>query len=290
MQKSKQKVAGQPDASAKKLSMEALNKKFADAVFRVLQFDGHYSPHLTASFSSAFSGNTMTNGPCSSHVLIQVATDVCAKPPSKKTVLVRLYELIYENEIDSPCVILGDDKIPSEWIWTLIENLSKPCSHFNDDHHAETDADCGMHFVEDCFDDMPIFQLGSGELLALDSLAKKKRCCDVLDIVKEEKNLKNYYNYTVAADIVSAHMRSAEPVVQKKAYYMKGLWEIIVKREILQLVEKGSQPQEQSSRKGPTPARQVIAELMAKNEAFHPGWTYPTQAFSGADQHRHRRK
>ena len=76
----------------------------------------------------------------------------------------------------------------------------------------------------------------------MDRLAKMKPCCEVLDVVKKEKNLKNFYGYTVAADIVSAHMRNAESVVQKKAYYMKGLWEIIVKREILQLVEKGSQP------------------------------------------------
>jgi hypothetical protein len=141
----------------KKLSMEALNKKFVDAVFRVLQFDGHYIPHLSTSFSSALSGNTVTEGNCSSHVLIQVATGVCAKPPTKKQVLVRLYELIYENEMDSPCVILGDEKLPNEWIWTLIENLSKPCSHKEDEHHSESDSDCGMHFIIDCFDDMPIF-------------------------------------------------------------------------------------------------------------------------------------
>jgi len=64
--------------------------------------------------------------------------------------------------------------------------------------------------------------------------------------VKEKSNLNNNYNYTFDADILSAHMRNADAVVQKKAYYMKGLWEIIVKREILQLIEKSSQPQERT--------------------------------------------
>ena len=109
----------------------------------------------------------------------------------------------------------------------------------------------------------------------MDRLATKVRCCDTLDLVKEEKNLKDYYGYTVAADIVNAHMRNAEETMQKKAYYMKGIWEIIVKREMLQLIEKGSQPQEQSLRKGPKPAREVIAELMAKKEDFHAGWVFP---------------
>jgi len=73
----------------------------------------------------------------------------------------------------------------------------------------------------------------------------------LLDLVKQEKNLKNFYSYTVAADIVSAHMQIAEPIVKKKAYYMKGLWEIIVKREILQLVEKGKSTPRVKSAKGP---------------------------------------
>ena len=102
--------------------------------------------------------------------------------------------------------------------------------------------------------------------------------------------MKDNYGYTVAADIVRAHIRKAEPAVQKKALYMKGLWETIVKREILQLVEKGDQPQEQRPRKGPTPARQAIAELMAKKEDFDADMTFPTQSFAGADQHRHRKK
>ena len=95
--------------------------------------------------------------------------------------------------------------------------------------------------------------------------------------------MKDNYGYTVAADIVRAHMRKAEPVVQKKAFIMKELWETIVKREILQLVEKGNQPQEQRQRKGPTPARQAIAELMARKESSNAGSTFPTQFFPGSD-------
>ena len=94
MQSSSKKEASLPGAIAKELSAEALNKKYADAVFRMLLGNGHYTPHITASFSSAFSGTTVTDGPCRSHVLIQVATDVCAKPPSKKAVLMVLYELL----------------------------------------------------------------------------------------------------------------------------------------------------------------------------------------------------
>ena len=107
MEKSKPKVASQQDAGANKLSMEALNKKFADAVFRVLQFDGHYNPHITASLSSALSGNIVTDGPCRLHVQIQIATDVCAKPSSKRAVLIRLYELLQKSENDSPFSPLG---------------------------------------------------------------------------------------------------------------------------------------------------------------------------------------
>ena len=137
--------------------MEALNKKFVDSVFRVLQHDGHYTPHISPSFKAAFSQKTSADGPFCSHTIITVATDVCVKPPTKKTVLVRLYEMIYENEMDNAFSFLGEEKIPNEWIWTLIENLSKPCSHKAEEHHSEQDSECGMHFVNDCFDDMPIF-------------------------------------------------------------------------------------------------------------------------------------
>ncbi len=127
----------QHDAGTKKLSMEALNKKFVDSVFRVLQHDGHYIPHISPSFKAAFSQKTSFDGPHSSHTIITVATDVCVKPPAKKTVLVRLYELIYENDMENAFSLLDEEKVPNEWIWTLIENLSKPCSHQANEHHSE---------------------------------------------------------------------------------------------------------------------------------------------------------
>lgn len=65
--------------------------------------------------------------------------------------------------------------------------MSKPCSHKNDENHSETDAYCGIKFFIDYFDNMPIFVLGLGELLALE------RICNALDIVKDENKLKNYY-------------------------------------------------------------------------------------------------
>jgi hypothetical protein len=70
---------------------------------------------------------------------------------------------------------------------------------------------------------------------------------------------------------------------------MKGIWEIIVKREMLELIEKGSQPQEQSLRKGPKPAREVIAELMARKEEFHTGWVFP-KSLGGASVNSRERK
>ena len=61
--------------------------------------------------------------------------------------------------------------------------MSKPCSHQDGKHNAETDAECGMHFVDDCFDFMPVFALDSRELKALYRPADVERCCDMLDIV-----------------------------------------------------------------------------------------------------------
>jgi len=40
-----------------------------------------------------------------------------------------------------------------------------------------------MHFVDDCFDFMPVFALDSRELKALYRPAEVERCCDMLDIV-----------------------------------------------------------------------------------------------------------
>jgi hypothetical protein len=78
--------------------------------------------------------------------------------------------------------IVGAETLPIEWIWRLIENISKPCDHANLVHNPELDPDMQLRVAIDCYDHMPVFALGSQELKALNALVrdedKRGMCCE----------------------------------------------------------------------------------------------------------------
>ena len=60
---------------------------------------------------------------------------------------------MYLRVIDPLDLVRNEDRLPHEWIWRLIENLSKPCQHNSDAHDSELDPDMGLRLVHDCYDD-----------------------------------------------------------------------------------------------------------------------------------------
>jgi hypothetical protein len=111
-----------------------------------------------------------------SDLVMAVTVDVCAKAPSKKPVL-------------------GDNRIPRDWFIQVIDRLSRPCKHVDGEHNdSEEDPWMGLHLVRDCYDDLPMFALGSRELAELSVSAKKEAsrfCCDPVDEALKDRNFVN---------------------------------------------------------------------------------------------------
>jgi len=84
--------------------------------------------------------------------------------------------------------IHNEKRIPYDWIWRLIENVSKSCSHGANYHDEDEDPDMGLRLVHDCYDTQPIYELGSRELARLVASAAKEdhNCCDYSKEVMRE--------------------------------------------------------------------------------------------------------
>jgi hypothetical protein len=120
----------------KQATEEINNRKYVDILFAIFQAEGFYAPHITATMSSNTAINQKQGGVFTSDLILSVKTDICAKPPSKKKVLCRLYELLYEADMIYSGQIVGAETLPLNWIWRLIENISKPCEHADLVHNA----------------------------------------------------------------------------------------------------------------------------------------------------------
>ncbi len=98
----------------------------------------------------------------------------------------------------------------------MIESISKPCEHTAQTHDAKTDPNMHLRLVLDCYEDMPMFQLGSRELLALTSHAETEVCCDPIKEVLREKLVADHFGVTVAMDILQTHKQDAMSAVNRK--------------------------------------------------------------------------
>jgi hypothetical protein len=74
-----------------------------------------------------------------------------------------------------------------------------------------------LRLVLDCYDDMPLFLLGSRELRALNTLAETPPCCETLGEVRREKKVADHYGRTVAIDILVTHQKDAMLIIGRKA-------------------------------------------------------------------------
>ncbi len=149
--------------------------------------------------------------------------------------------------MDSPCPILGDERLPLEFLWRVIENLSEPCKHPAEVHCAETDPDMQLRLVIDCYDAMPIFALGTSELRAMRELAdaEDSACCDPVEEVRREKRVAERYGLAVAVDLLNGHKKDVRHLVKEKATIMQEMWLRAVKKELLSLAGfAGGEPQD----------------------------------------------
>jgi hypothetical protein len=196
-----------------------------------------------------------------SDLVLSVTVDVCAKAPSKKRVICRMYELLEDLDSDSKSPILGDDRIPREWLVQVIDRLSKPCEHVEGEHNnSENDPWMGLHLVSDCYDDLPMFALGSRELASLTVSAKDEaswRCCDPVDEALKDRHLVSRYGLTVATDILIAHKRDGDKLMERKSHYVDLTWANTVKDELMELGVNANQPQD---------VREVVHMLHVKDQ------------------------
>jgi hypothetical protein len=226
---------------------EETSRRYVDLLFKALTDVGLYKSHVSAKPRCHFALNYQADEMLYSNLMLTVAIDICAKAPSKKRVVCRLYELLEDLDKDTKEPILGDDRIPREWLVKLIERLSRQCDHSEDEHNSESDPWMGLHSVSDCYDDMPMFLLGSRELQELTVGAKEEstlRCCDVLDEALTDKHLVNKYGLAVASDILMAHKRDGDKLMQRKAHYVDEIWAKTVKDELYALGVNANQPQD----------------------------------------------
>ena len=159
--------------------------------------------------------------------------------------------------------MLGSQKLQfeSEWVWNLIETVSKACSHRDQVHDEEHDPDMRLRLVLDCYTDQPIYKLGSPELLALHALAgtledeKFDRCCDLVDEVCREAFSRKHYGLTVATDILEAHKRDVADLTNAKAAVIQEVWKKMV---VFEMKEAQIQPQDRIKRQRPPPARMSV--------------------------------
>ena len=144
--------------------------------------------------------------------------------------------------------MLGDEYMPKEWLVQVIDRLSKPCEyHFDFHNDSEEDPWLGLHLVVDCYDDLPMFALGSRELAELTVRAKDEatwRCCDPVDEALKDRHLVSRYGLTVATDILTAHKRDGDKLMERKSQYVDRTWANIVKDELMELSLNANQPQD----------------------------------------------
>ena len=228
---------------------------------------GLYKAHVSARPRCNFALNYKADEKLHSDLILTVAIDICTRAPTKKRVVCRLYELLEDLDRDSKFPILGDDRVPKEWLVQLIERLSKPCDHEQDEHNSESDPWMGLHLVSDCYDDLPIFALGSRELQELMVSAKEeatRRCCDLVDEAITDRHFVNKYGLTVATDILRAHKRDGEKVMERKAHYADMFWATTVKDELFALGVNAHQPQDEQEEVHMLNARDWLALMMDK--------------------------
>ena len=253
-------------------SAEKDNLRLVEILFHILQGEFMYDLHTSAKLSSESQVNQANDGIVTSQMLVTVKIDVCAKPPSKKKLLSILYQLLhdYDSDSDSPLDIGGldrlelvrnEDRLPHEWIWRLIENVSKPCKHEAIVHSLDTDPDMWLRTVHDCYDDYPLYALGSNELRALFASAKSKEpfCCDYIAEAEKEKKLVKKHGLTQTVDILNGHKRDCKHLTYQKKEHIKEVWELVVKRELHQMTRPDGEPQDLGLRIRPPPLRNVIA-------------------------------
>jgi hypothetical protein len=242
---------GKPKTSKQQQKLSAAeeaSRRYVDLLFKALTDVGLYKSHASARPRCNFALNFKADEKLHSDLILSVAIDVCARAPSKKRVVCRLYELLEDLDQDAKEPILGDDRIPREWLLQLIERLSKQCDHSEDEHNSESDPWMGLHLVSDCYDELPMFALGSRELQELTVGAKEEstqRCCDAIDEALTDKHFVNKYGLTVATDILMAHKRDGDKLMQRKANYVDEIWAKTVKNELYALGVNANQPQDE---------------------------------------------
>ena len=95
---------------------EEASRRYVDLLFKALTDADLYKSHASARPRCNFALNFKADEKLHSDLMLTVAIDICAKPPSKKRVVCRLYELLEDLDRDAKIPILGDDRIPREWL------------------------------------------------------------------------------------------------------------------------------------------------------------------------------
>ncbi len=114
--------------------------------------------------------------------------------------------------------------------------------------------------VSDCYDDLPMFALGSRELEELTVSAVEestRRCCDPVDEALTDKHFVNKYGLKVATDILVAHKRDGNKLMQQKAHYVDLIWATTVRDELYALGVNANQPQDE---------QEVVAMLNVRDQ------------------------
>ena len=86
----------------------------------------------------------------------------------------------------------------------------------------------GLHLVHDCFDDLPLFAVGSTELKALIAAADQEAdllCCDVIHEACTDRVFVSRYGMTNAADILFAHKKDGRKFMEKKEMMVNLFWQ-----------------------------------------------------------------
>ena len=112
-----------------------------------------FETHTRAKLHTNFSLKAKSHGDFSSEALISVKVSVCALAPSKVVVLALLYRILEELASEEDGHLLGNEKqqFDSEWVWNLVETVSKACSHKDQVHDEEQDPDMQLRLVLDCY-------------------------------------------------------------------------------------------------------------------------------------------
>jgi hypothetical protein len=219
---------------------------YVDRLYEALMQTGMYSTHFSAKPRSSNALKFQADGKLHSDLMFSVTVDVCAKPPSKKRLVCWLYKLLRDIESGEKYSILDGDHIPREWLVRIIEQISKQCDHREGQHHGETDDQMGLHLVQDCFDDLPPFVVGSAELKALTALADQEAdllCCDVIHEVCTDRVFVSRYGMTNAADMLFAHKKDGRTFMEQKELLVNICWQDQIRDELYKLAGGGgSQP------------------------------------------------